>query len=991
MKLLQFLGLTILLAQAASAQDSDRLEFTRMIAHLAGYGEPGYVEFIDEVEPELVQFGCYGAHFWSIAHTPQFAGYPARFPVQGLEECGDWFEKRNGEMRERDVLVVGHFNVEFLVGDPDGPDGPRGFFKFYRDLWDEDELGPKPVEDPIDFLEKDKDGNPIVQHAYKIGGMAEYWACLRNPNWQTVLKAWMKRGIERGVDGMIANYFYRHDCHCEHCQKGFREHLSGKYNEKQLKSKFKIEDLDAHVFDEIVCWHKPEETTPLRLEMLQWSQISNKEIFDEIFIDYGKSLKPGFITAQWNHLSNFNQIRGDERCLLPAEMWGTGEDYAWYSMGASGHYTDLAKEYYGEGTLQSRYIRGTFDDKPFTLGKYEGVRTRVAIAELVANGGAPMGLYSRYSKPDAREVFVQYYQLLKQYDQIYRGSTQHAEVLLMYPRKAVHKGDVEPVAVFRETGTDWLNRHILFAVKPDDMIRGRPGYYDHLPELLEPGLSKFDAPIRVRVSASRPAAGGEIDLHFVNYNREEPPRRKDDKPGLGRGTEDEKPIAVDGGVGVDFVIPPNLNLDTVEFITPEVAEAVSVEFEIRGNRVQFQTPEFLVYGVARLIGKKREALDVAGVVTIYGTNSHAEMFLSRSLETDALNGEGDRAEFDVVSLYLDQIPEKDIGRDLAKKHGFPVYDNIRDALTKGGDKLAVDGVYLIAEHGDYPENDHGQTVYPKRRMFEEIVKVFEESGRVVPVFSDKHIADNWKDAKWIYDKAKEMKIPLMAGSSVPTAWRYPATDIKRNAEVKELFAVTYGGLDAYGFHALEAVQSLVERRSGGETGVKWVRAIEGDEVWDAGFDEELFEKTVDTFWTKPIPEGKTPRETVRKDPTLFQIQYEDGLKVNLLSAPGLVAEWAAAWRYADNTMDSTAFALQEYRPYYHFGVLVNYTSEMMKTGKTPWPVERTLLTSGTLSALMQSLRDGGEKKMTPHLEEVEYQSDFNWSQPAPFPPAQPRP
>ncbi|MFT5470315.1 MAG: hypothetical protein ACI8UO_005443 [Verrucomicrobiales bacterium] len=981
--------LVLAFAATLQAQDRDRLEFTRMVAHLAGYGEPGYIEFIDEVEPDLVQFGCYGAHFWSIAHTPQFGGYPARFPLQGLAECGAWFEERNKAMRDRDILVVGHFNVEFLVGDPDGPDGPRGFFKFYEDLWNEDELGPKPVEDPLDFLEKDKEGNPIVQHAYKIGGMAEYWACLRNPNWQEVLKRWMKRGIERGLDGAIANYFYRHDCHCEHCQAGFRAHLTEKYSPRQLKSKFKIEDLEAHVFDEIVCWHKPEESTPLRLEMLQWSQISNKQVFDEIFIKYARSLKPDFIVAQWNHLGNFNQIRGDERCLLPADLWGANEDYAWYSMGGAGHYSDLEKEYYGEGTLQARFLRGALDDKPFTLGKYEGVRTRVAIAELGANGGAPMGLYSRYNKPDARAVLIQYHQFMKRYDALFRTATPHAEVRLLFPRKEVHKGNIEPVQTFQDTGKNWLDRHILFSVAPDDLVRGGgAGYYDNLPEELDAQLSKFDAPIRVRVSANRPAGGGEIDLHFVNYNRDEPPRLKDGKPGLGKGTEDEKPIAV-SGVKADFAIPPNFKLGSVEFITPEVDEPQALKFENKNGRVKFEVPEFLVYGIVRLIAKKEEPLKVAGVTTVYRHNSHADVFFSRMTETDTLDGHGDRPPLTLTSLFTDQVPESDISRSMAEKHGFSIEPSIKEALTHGGDKLAIDAVFMVAEHGEYPETDTGQTAYPKRRMFEAITDVFEETGEVVPVFTDKHLADNWEDAKWIYDKARELEIPLMAGSSAPNAWRYPAVDLKRDAEVKELVAVNYGGLDHYGFHAMEVVQSLVERRKGGETGVSWVQTLSGEAVWETEKDglwsRQLLERVVDGFWTRPMKEGKTIDTALRGEPTLFHVQYEDGLKVSVLTLPGVVAEWGAAWRYGDDSVDSTSIALQEIRPFYHFALLISEITKMMQTGKPQWPIERTLMTSGVLNAAMKSRSEDGRKIETPYLEELEYKSDWNWTQP-PLPP-----
>lgn len=141
-------------------------------------------------------------------------------------------------------------------------------------------------------------------------------------------------------------------------------------------------------------------------EMLRWSQISNKQVFDEVYIHYGRSLKPDLIVAQWNHISDFSQIRGDERCLLPSTMWGKEEDYLWYSTGAAANYTDLASGDFGDATLQARHIRGAFDDKPFTLGKYEITRIRAAIAELAANGGAPMGFYTRFTDPTARETIV---------------------------------------------------------------------------------------------------------------------------------------------------------------------------------------------------------------------------------------------------------------------------------------------------------------------------------------------------------------------------------------------------------------------------------------------------------------------------------------------------------------------------------------------------------------------------------------------------------
>jgi hypothetical protein len=384
---------------------------------------------------------------------------------------------------------------------------------------------------------------------------------------------------------------------------------------------------------------------------------------------------------------------------------------------------------------------------------------------------------------------------------------------------------------------------------------------------------------------------------------------------------------------------------------------------------------------------------VAAVVTVYHHNSHADVIVSRLMETYTLDGKGERPSIELASLYIDQFPKNDKGRELAKRHGVPLYEQVEQALTLGGDTLAVDGVLLVAEHGDYPKSATGQTVYPKRRLFEQVVKVFERSGRVVPVFVDKHVADNWEDAKWIYDTAQRMKIPLMAGSSLPVLWRYPAVDLTRGAKVKQIVAVSYHTLDAYGFHALEMVQSLVERRAGGETGVRRVQCIEGEVVWEAGrrgmFDPALLDAALSRLKERPLPAGKTIEQLVPR-PTLFVIDYEDGLRANVLTLNHAVVEWAAAWREGDDeAIRSTVFWTQEARPFMHFTYLLKGVEQMVHSGEPAWPAERTLLSSGALDALLISkLRS--EAVDTPHLR-IRYESRWQWRQPADPPVGRPIP
>jgi hypothetical protein len=399
---------------------------------------------------------------------------------------------------------------------------------------------------------------------------------------------------------------------------------------------------------------------------------------------------------------------------------------------------------------------------------------------------------------------------------------------------------------------------------------------------------------------------------------------------------------------------------------------------------------------------------LAAVVTVYHLNSHAEMIAGRFLEGFNLNGTGARPQSQAVSLFTDQRPKNDLSRSVAKKHRLKLASTIAEALTLGGKDLAVDGVLLIAEHGNYPVNARGHTLYPRRRFFEEIVKVFRRSKRVVPVYCDKHLAASWEDAHWMYKTARELKIPLMAGSSVPVTWRKPPLDTRAGRPLTEMAAITFGSLDSYGIHALEMVQCLAERRQGGETGVAAVRCVEGPEVWKLGkqgkFDLGLVHaalarcegaKTLKGKIGKKgdrTPQSKSPipffLEELEKRPILCQIEYRDGLKANLLSQ-NLLGEWTTAWREKGKAEPQTAlFWCQDERPVGHFTPLVQGIEQMMVTGKPAWPVERTLLMTGVLDALLTSKGKQGARVETPHLA-IAYKSNWSWKAPAPPPRGRP--
>lgn len=378
-------------------------------------------------------------------------------------------------------------------------------------------------------------------------------------------------------------------------------------------------------------------------------------------------------------------------------------------------------------------------------------------------------------------------------------------------------------------------------------------------------------------------------------------------------------------------------------------------------------------------------LKIAGLTTEYRQNSHADVIMSRLFLTDTLDGQGRLPGLQLMSVFTDQVPSNDTSRQHATKFGFRIASDARDALTLGTGKLAVDGILLVAEHGQYPRSEVGATVFPKRRLFAEVATEFRANGRSVPVFIDKHLADNWTDAKWIYDTARELKVPLMAGSSLPGAWRYPPHDVQRGARLKQIVALSYHTLDAYGFHALEIVQSLAERRAGGESGVRRVRHLSGEAVWDAldnGLvDQAVFDAAVRAISNKRWLYAKKSLRELTKQPSLVVIDYTDGLQAFLFTLNGPIVEWTAAWSYADDgRIEASQFDAQESRPYYHFWLMLTGIEHMMQTGRPSWPVERTLMSSGILHAAMTSQTRGDEPIETPFMQ-VRYQSEWNWKQP----------
>jgi hypothetical protein len=373
---------------------------------------------------------------------------------------------------------------------------------------------------------------------------------------------------------------------------------------------------------------------------------------------------------------------------------------------------------------------------------------------------------------------------------------------------------------------------------------------------------------------------------------------------------------------------------------------------------------------AQLIAAPASDKKVAAVVTSYTRYSHADNLVTRFMEGYSIVGKSYPPPCQVASLYIDQVGETDIGRPLAKQWKVPLVKTIADALTLGGDKLAVDGVLIVAEHGNYPVNEKGQKLYPRRKFFEEVVKVFRASKRVVPVFNDKHLAYNWTDAKWIYDQHKELAFPMMAGSSVPVAWRRPELRPEAGIEWERALALGYGHpsyAEAFGYHALEGLQVMMERRKGGETGVRAVQYLEGKEAWEAAKAGKWDRALLDAALSKVPVKSKGKLEEDDAEALVYLIEYRDGLQTAAYISPRRCEEFAFAGR-ARGKAEPLACWYDLPKPQRdHFSFQVQAVAQMMVTGKPTYPVERTLLTTGMVDALVTSRLKRHQRVETPEL------------------------
>lgn len=396
---------------------------------------------------------------------------------------------------------------------------------------------------------------------------------------------------------------------------------------------------------------------------------------------------------------------------------------------------------------------------------------------------------------------------------------------------------------------------------------------------------------------------------------------------------------------------------------------------------------------------------VAALASTYFYLSHAYHIVGRFLDGFPIYDGGPgrtpeqnlhRPPFDVASLYIEQVADdSDLGRAKAARHGVRLSPTIADALTLGTGKLAVDAVLLIAEHGDYPLNEKLQKLYPRHAYFQQVLEVFRASGRAAPVFVDKHLSYSRAEAAEMIAQAEAMGVPLMAGSSLPVTWRLPELEIPLGRPFKEVLVASRGNLEIFGFHALEVLQCMAERRDlrGRPQGVAAVTYLEGDAVWQAAdrgvWSWDLLSNALGRSNTvnpgdvrQNTRDFKRPgvrdRETIFDFPVAFVVEYVDGLRGAVLILNGHVDDTTVAVRTTDAAGRETIASTLTYLPAppgaSFFNPLVLRIEDFFQAGAPPCPVRRTQLSGGILDAALESRVKGGARIETPDLAAIDYKA-----------------
>jgi hypothetical protein len=201
------------------------------------------------------------------------------------------------------------------------------------------------------------------------------------------------------------------------------------------------------------------------------------------------------------------------------------------------------------------------------------------------------------------------------------------------------------------------------------------------------------------------------------------------------------------------------------------------------------------------------------------------------------------------------------------------------------------------------------------------------------------------------------------------------------AAFEEAVSIHGGGVESYDFHGLEVLQSFVEFRKGGETGVASVEFLAGDALFQAAakgrWSLRLAEAAMAAEFGKKVPNWRKqiPGEKA-VEPHGLLIAYRDGFRATVLKIGQNAVRWNFAAKLAkDDRLYATRFYVGPWGNRCLFMALAHAIQDHCVERRSPYPVERTLLTTGMVEAAMRSRADRAATA-TPQLNFVYAARDF---------------
>lgn len=619
------------------------------------------IETVKVIKPDLIHASVWGPELLGGVHTNgQVVGVTYIRPndLGTVRRYRDYWKKVIDEAHKAGAKVQSTFSLTFSF---DRRTRDAGFFKYYNDLWETDILGPKPVANPIELLNRDRDGNPIVGPSNHMKDVFGYQGCPNNPYWRQLLKQMVKAGIAMGFDGFMVQFSYRYDCQCRYCLRGFRQFLAANYGQRALADRMGIGEIATAFLDttrgqsaglappSAVAGHR---LGPLDMAAHQFTHESVRSALNEVFLQYGRSLKPDLIVSTWMHHRNFlipgvdysqaGYNLADERALLPPDQWGRGEDYLWYCLG--GVTSHLRQHDAGDASLTAKLLYNMGSGKPFVLSKYDDARPRLWLSESWAHRGLGLALdetkWPPRNRAAVRNAVLPYYSFIHRYANLYHPSEPYTEFALLLPRRGFYQNDSSFLQTFDQYGHSLLEDHRLFDVITDqnlaktDLSRYRavilpsmaylspaerkqlnafresggslvlPGVADAPPVadriLLSKSAPDLAALLRERITSPLSGCDAPWTLQMTTWHQ--PAARRlivhlvnYDRDEDAAGVENPRPVAP---VPVALNLPPGKRSTRVWFVTPERPEPQSLEASAGGGQIHFRAPGFDVYGVA---------------------------------------------------------------------------------------------------------------------------------------------------------------------------------------------------------------------------------------------------------------------------------------------------------------------------------------------------------------------------------------------------------